>query len=419
MNCRCGTGPAIVPTFPVDVTLARAPLMPPSSESTKGSADAIRITPVETARDIRRFLNVPDLVYRNDPHWVPPLRMEVTKLLNRRKNPFFDHGEACFWLAWRDGRPVGRISAQINQLHLDIHKDATGHFGFLEAIDDQDVFDTLLATAESWLHAKGMRRAVGPYSLSLNDEAGVLVSGFDSPPMVMMAHSPAYYGARLEAAGYRKIKDLHAYRLAAKDLDPDVFGRLERATAKLRSEGRIEVRRIDMTRFDEEVRLALDIYNDAWKDNWGFLPVTEREAVTLIASVKPVIRPEHFIFALVDGKAQAILLGIPNINTAIADLGGRLLPFGWAKLLWRLKRVPVKSARVFLAGVRSAYRNSVVSGALMSLMLREIEKGFRETNIELIEFSWILEDNLASAAIARSGATLSKVYRVYAKDLRG
>lgn len=383
------------------------------------SPSDIRVTPVETARDVKRFLDVPHLVYGGDPHWVPPLRLEVTKLLNRRQNPFFEHGEACFWLAWRGDRPVGRISAQVNRLHLDIHKDATGHFGFFEAIDDQEIFDALLATAEAWLRDRGLRHAVGPYSLSLNDEAGVLVSGFDTPPMVMMAHSPAYYGGRIEAAGYRKIKDLHAYRLTVRDFDPSVLGRLERATARLRSEGRIAVRRIDMSRFDAEVRLALDVYNDAWKDNWGFLPVTEREAVTLIAAVKPVIRAEHFIFALIDGRAEAILIAIPNINEAIADLGGRLLPFGWVKLLWRLKRVPAKSARVFLAGVRSAYRDSVVSGALMSLTLREIEKGFRETGIELVEFSWILEGNLASAAIARYGAKLSKVYRVYVKDLGG
>ena len=381
------------------------------------SAEGIRVTPVLGVRDLKRFLDVTDRIYDGDPHWIPPLRTEVSKLLDRRKNPFFQRGEACFWLAWRGKRVVGRISAQVNRAHLDLHHDETGNFGFLEAIDDQAVFDALLATAEAWVRERGMRRIVGPYSLSLNDEAGVLVQGFESAPMVMMAHSPSYYARRLKAAGYHKIKDLYAYRLTLQDLDLVNLQRLQRATERLRSEGRIAVRCLDKSRFDDEMRLILDVYNDAWRDNWGFLPVTEREAQSLIAAVKPVIRPEQAIFALIDGKAEAILVGLPNINEFIADLGGRLLPLGWIKLLWRLKRSAPKSVRVFLAGVRQTYRGSIVSGALTSLMLLEIEKALRKTGVESVEFSWILEDNAASLAISRSGATLSKVYRVYAKDV--
>ncbi len=379
--------------------------------------DPIRITPVRGFLDRQRFLNVTDLIYRNDPHWIAPLRTEVSKLLSRRKNPFFERGEACFWLARQGGRVVGRISAQINHAHLDIHHDETGHFGFLEAIDDQAVFDALLATAEAWIRGRGMRRAVGPYSLSLNDEAGVLISGFDSPAMVMMAHAPPYYAIRLERAGYRKIKDLHAYRLDLRELDDATLQRVERATERLRSEGRLTVRSVDKDNFDAEIRQLLDVYNDAWQGNWGFLPVTEREALSIIAAVKPILKPDQAIFALIDGKPEAILVALPNINELMFDLRGRLFPFGWIKLLWRLKYTAPKSARVFLAGVRQIYRDSIVSGALMSLMLREIVKALRGAGVETVEFSWILEDNAASLAISRSGAVLSKVYRVYVKEL--
>ena len=175
-------------------------------------SEPIRVMEVHSRRDLREFMDLPERIYSNDPNWIAPLRMEVRKLLDRRRNPFFDHGDACFWLAWRGDTPVGRISGQINRLHLEMHGDATGNFGFLEAIDEPAVFQALLSTAEAWLKARGMTRSLGPYSLSINDEIGVLISGFEYPPVISMSHSPRYYGARLEAAGYAKAKDVHAFR---------------------------------------------------------------------------------------------------------------------------------------------------------------------------------------------------------------
>ena len=378
--------------------------------------ETLVVREARTRGDFRRFLDVPDLVYRNDPCWVPPLRSEVRKLLNRAKNPFFDHGEAFFWIAERAGVTVGRISAQINRLHLARYGDATGHFGFLEAIDDPEVFKALLGTAEEWLRARGMTRILGPYSLSINDEVCVLVAGFDTPPMVAMAHSPPYYGPRLEAEGYRKAKDLHAYVL-----DPRaVTGveRLERTTARIRAKGRVRTRQIDMKRFQEEMRLGIEIFNDAWADNWGFVPVTDREVSELIKSIAPVIRPEGVIFALVGDRPEGILVGLPNLNEAIADLGGRLLPFGWLKLLWRLRVRRLRSARVILMGVRKAHRNSTRSGALAAVLLGEALRVARSLGIERGELSWILEDNVWALTVAPcAGATLGKVYRVYEKVL--
>lgn len=380
--------------------------------------DAIRITEMRSRRDRRQFLAIPYALYRNDPHWVAPLQREVLKLIDPRRNPFFEHGEACFWIAWRGDTPVGRISAQINHLHLSIHKDSTGNFGFLEAIDDPMVFEALLDTAEAWLRKRGMSRVRGPYSLSINDEIGVLISGFDAPPVIGMAYTPRYYIERLEAAGYGKAKDVHALRF---DMDGDNIrevDRLERVTARLKADRRFRVRSIDMNRFEEEMRLAIEIYNDAWSDNWGFVPVTDGEVKHLIASIKPIIRPEYILLGEVDGKLEGIFISVPNLNEVIADLGGRLLPFGWAKLLWRLKMRPFKSGRVVLAGVRKVHRNSLVSPALLSWMLARTISTGRALGIDWLELSWVIEDNVRSMALCqRAGGRVYKTYRVYKKTL--
>ena len=237
------------------------------------------------------------------------------------RNPFFDHGEACFWLAWRDGVPVGRISAQINHRHLETHHDETGNFGLLEAINDQAVFAALQRIAENWLRERGMRRILGPYSLSMNDDIGVLVSGFDTPPMVGMPYTPPYYAERLAEEGYVKAKDLHALRVTIADIVNKHIVQLENVTARLRAEGRLGVRHLDPARFAEEMRLALDIYNEAWTQNWGFLPVTEREAKQIIDQLAPVLPPQGVVFALADGEPAAMVVALPNLNEIIADLG--------------------------------------------------------------------------------------------------
>ena len=369
-------------------------------------------------RDRNRFVELPYRLHRDNPNWVPPLRRDMHRLLDRRRNPFFDHGDACFWLAWRDGVPVGRISAQINRLHLETHHDETGNFGLLEAIDDQAVFAALQRTAEDWLRERGMRRILGPYSLSMNDDIGVLVSGFETPPMVGMPYTPPYYGQRLAAEGYDKAKDLHALRVTLADIVTRHLHQLERVTARLRAEGRIAVRPLDPARFAEEMRLALDIYNEAWTQNWGFLPVTEREAKQIIDQLAPVLPPQSVVFALADGEPAAMLVALPNLNEILADLDGRLFPINWLKLLWRLRFRKPRTARVMLTGVRQRYRRSALSMALVTLMLGEILDAARRANIEIVEFSWILEDNKPSLEGCHAiGAQLDKLYRIYAKAL--
>ncbi len=380
--------------------------------------DALEVREVRTRRDLRRFLDVPYLVYRGDPHWIAPLRQEVKKLLSRTKNPFFEHAEACYWIAERDGRPVGRISAQVNRLHLETHRDATGNFGFLEAIDDAAVFEALLATAADWLRARGMKCMLGPYSPSINDEIGVMVAGFGRPSVIGMAYSPRYYAARLEAAGFAKAKDVHALLFDMAGDDIREVDRLKRVTDRVNASGQFTIRPIDMRRFETEMRNAIDVYNDAWSENWGFVPVTEAEVKHLIASVRPIVDPKYVLLGEVDGELEAIFMTLLNLNEAIADLGGRLAPFGWAKLLWRLKRRPFKSGRVMLAGVRRRHRNSLLSPALLSQMLaRTIETG-RVSGVDWLELSWILEDNARSMALCRrAGGRIYKTYRIYEKPL--
>jgi hypothetical protein len=382
------------------------------------TSDSIEIIALRGAGDRRRFVDLPYRLHRGDPNWIPPLRRDARMLLDRRRNPFFDHGDAEFWLAWRGGEPVGRISAQINRLHLDTHRDETGNFGMLEAVDDPAVFGALLETAEAWLRQRGMRRVVGPYNLSMNDEVGVLVSGFDTPPMVGMPHAPAYYAQRLEGAGYAKAKDLHALRVTVAELLTDHLERVERVTAQLRAEGRLGQRFLDPARFAAEMRLALEIYNDAWTENWGFLPVGEREAKALIDQLAPILPPQGVIFGLADGEAAAMLVALPNLNELLADLDGRLFPLGWAKLLWRIRFQRPKAARIILAGVRQRYRGSAISMALVTLMLGTLLKVGKEHNVEMVEMSWILEDNKASLdGCVAIGARLAKLYRIYSKNL--
>jgi hypothetical protein len=378
----------------------------------------IRVTQVRSRRDLRQFLDLPQRIYANDPHWIAPLRQEVRKLVEPRRNPFFDHGEACFWIAWRGDIPVGRISAQINHLHLKVHRDATGHFGFLEAVDDPAVFEALLGAAETWLKARGMARVLGPQSLSMNDEIGVLISGFDRPPAVGMAYSPRYYARRLESTGYVKGKDLHALRFEMGDARNRAVPELERSAVRLNPDGRVRVRPVDMRRFKQEMRGAIAVYNDAWSGNWGFVPVTEREVEHLIAALRPVIRPAYILLGEIDGRLQGLFLALPDLNEAIAGLGGKLLPFGWAKLLWRLRVRPPKGARVMLAGVSPAFQNSALGASMLAWMLAEIIKGAHAWGTEEFELSWVLEDNARSMAFCqRAGGRIYKTYRLYEKIL--
>ncbi|MDA0652777.1 MAG: N-acetyltransferase [Proteobacteria bacterium] len=360
-------------------------------------------------------MRVPWAIYREDTHWVPPLLAERRDHLNPRKNPFFDDAEAKFWLARRGKEPVGRISAQVNHAHLKRHGDATGHFGFLEAEDNAETFQALLSTAEGWLREKGMRRATGPFSLSINDESGLLIDGFDTPPSVMMGHARPYYGDRVEEAGYKKAKDLICYRyMTDQDNSPRVATFLKRAK---KIEGLV-IRRLDMSRYQAELENIIDIFNDAWSDNWGFVPLSNAEVRHMGKMLRLLVRPQNFAIAEIGGEPVAMAFCLPNLNESIADLDGRLLPIGWAKLLWRVRVKTPKTSRMPLMGVRKKYQGGMTGAVLAYAVIDAVRKVQKPTGVKMAELSWILEDNLpARHVIEQFGGVAYKTYRIYERAL--
>ncbi len=376
----------------------------------------LRIIPVEDRRQLDQFIRVPWQIYRDDPNWVPPLVLERREHLNQRSNPYFKHAEAQLWLGLRDDRPVGRISAQVDQASLQRYGDATGHFGFLEAEDDAALFGALLDTAEDWLHARGMGRVRGPFSFSINDESGLLVQGLDRPPSLMMGHAKAYYAQHLEARGYAKAKDLIAYDY---DMARDPLPRSARSLVeRLTQDPQIVVRKLDKSRFAVELDAVLAVFNDAWSDNWGFVPLSAAEIAKLAKDLKPLIVADLVAIAEVGGEAVAFAIALPNLNEAIADLNGALLPFGWVKLLYRLKFGKIRSARMPLMGVRKRFHGTIQGAALAYAVIGGVQAALQRRGYTAGELSWILEDNLATRRIIEAtGAVPYKTYRVYEKAL--
>lgn len=374
---------------------------------------SLSIRPIAGKADLDRFIELPNTILGADPAWIPPLRIERRMHLTADTNPYFQHARWKGWIAWRGDRPVGRISAQIDALHLEQHADATGFFGMLDAEDRQETFAALIDTAERWLRGEGMARSRGPLSLSINDEVGLLVDGFDTPPVFMMGHARPYYATRLVQCGYHKAKDMLAYVVEPDFPAPKVMQRL---LAKAMQ--RIRVRPLDRSRFDEELALMRDLFNDAWADNWGFVPFTQAEFKDLGHTLRLLIAPELIQIAEVDGEAAAFIVALPNINEAIRDLGGRLLPLGWAKLLWRLKLRFPQSARVPLMGVRRRFHNTPLGPGLAFLVMDAARRHLVPRGVREVELSWILEDNAGMRNIIEAiGGRAYKRYRVYEKEL--
>ena len=379
------------------------------------TASDIAVTTVESKADLKQFLKVPWRIYADDPNWVPPLLMERLDHLNPKKNPFFALAEVAYWIAWRDGLPVGRISAQVNRAHLERHQDESGHFGFIEAVDDPLVFNALIETACGWLKARGMKRVLGPFSLSVNDESGLLVKGFETPPAVMMGHAKPYYGPRLEEQGFQKAKDLFAYHYDATNKIPE---HIQKLIAKAEQGQRFTIRSLDTRRYHEDLDSILDIFNDAWFDNWNFVPLSDAEVAYLAKNIRPLIDPKWVAIAEVAGEPAAMVVTLPNLNEAIADLDGSLLPFGWAKLLWRLKVTTTKTIRMPLMGVRRQYHGTALGAALAFSVIDAARRHLISRGVVSGELSWVLEDNRGVRRIIEGlGAYVYKVYRVYERAL--
>lgn len=359
------------------------------------------------------FIRLPGQLARDDPAWVEPLHFERRQFLAPRSNPFFEHAEARFWLAMRGRRPVGRISAQIDRLAPPgPDGEKVGFFGMLDAADT-DALSALLKTAEDWLSERQIRYVQGPFSLNINQTSGLLVDGFATRPYVMMDHHASWLGEAVAAAGYAKARDLHAYLM---DITAPLPARERRIAC--RDWPGLVVRSLDMRRYAAEIATVTDIFNDAWAGNWGFIPLTEAETRAMAKEMKPILDPGLVKIAEIDGRPVAFFVLLPNVNEAIDGLGGRLLPFGWARLLWRLKVSGVRTGRVPLMGVRRNMASSIVGKTLPLRMIYAIEDCARARDIREIELSWILEDNIAVQRVIESlGGWRSKTYRIYEKHL--
>ncbi|MDX2428158.1 MAG: hypothetical protein QNK22_05670 [Xanthomonadales bacterium] len=377
------------------------------------SGTKLEIREVSDRKGLGAFIRVPWRIYKDDPNWIPPLIAERKDALSS-KHPYFRHAKWRAWIAYRNGKPVGRISAQIDELHLKQHDTKTGFFGMIEALDDDEVFQALFQTAENWLRDEGMREVIGPFNLSINQDLGILIEGFDSPPYVMTGHSPAYYGAAIEHCGYRPAQDLLAYGLHGGTL---AIPRVMSALIK-RSGDRIKVRSLGSKSKRIELESMRDIFNDAWANNWNFTPFTPEE-FKLIGKELLLAAPKNFIqIAEVDGEDAAFIVLLPNINEAIADLDGHLLPFGWARLFWRLKVEFPRTARVALMGVRQKYQNTRFGPALAYMIINAVMEAGKAKGLERVEMSWILDHNHGVRNIIESvGGEITKRYRMYEKDL--
>ena len=383
----------------------------------------ITISPVQTRADRKRFVDFAWAVYKDDPAWIPPLKDEVHGLLNPKKNPWFGHGRAALFLASRDGKVVGRISAQVDDLVQEHMEAGLGQWGMFEALDG-DAAAALIATAEEWLRGQGMTKAMGPISISIWDEPGLLIKGFGQSPMVMMGHHLPTYAAWIEAAGYAKVKDLLTYEL---DITAPPEGVMKRLIDAGDKNPRIRIRNVDKSNFAIDSKIILDLLNDAWSANWGFVPLTEAEIAYAGKKLKPIIYEDLVRIAELDTGSEpgagfepvAFMMTIPDINELIRDLNGELFPFGFVKLLWRLRNPRTKRVRVPLMGVAKKLHGSRLAGQLAFMLIEHIRQAcVGKYGVTHGEFGWVLEDNQGMMSIAElPGAEINHVYRIYDKAL--
>lgn len=378
------------------------------------SAEPLSIAVIDDGAPRKDWFRVPYEVYAGDPAWIPPLLFQERQRISPRHNPFFTFGEAAFFVAYRDRRPIGRISAQVNRRYQQHYNSATGHFGFFDCIDDAEAAGALVDAAAAWLEVRGADRMEGPYSLSANEECGLLVDGFDSPAAILMNHARPYMGGLLARAGLVKVIDTLAFRMSPRSVGAEI-GQL---AAYARSASGLAIRKIDTSRFEDEVRLIMDIFNDAWSENWGFVPFSEAEITALIKELKPFYRASYGRIVTVDGEPAALMLAMPDINSLSREFGGRLLPFNWLKLAFRLWRESFGSIRIPLMGIRKKHRNPLIAIGILALLVSDFLDEMNNYDIDWIEFSWVLETNrpMISLATKAAGAPVKR-YRIYGKSL--
>lgn len=372
---------------------------------------ALEIRPVDGAKDLNRFVDFPWQIYKDDPHWVPPLKTDVRKLLTPGKHPFHDHAEVQPFLAWRDGKVVGRVVAHVNRAHNDFHEDKLGFFGFHDALPgDEEASQALFETVFEWLRERGRSHATGPFELSTNETCGLLVKGEPGPPVIMMPHNPPYYPDRYEAVGLTKAKDLVAFKVHQ---GPRIHRLFKYSEGILKRYG-LRLRPVNMKRYEEEIDLILDLYNRCWEKNWGFVPMTEAEVRHFASELRYGIDPDAVLFLEreSDDKTLGFILGLPDMNVGLKHADGKLFPFGLLKILWYKRKID--GLRVITLGVLPEERGKALDGLLIASLCRiGLEKGY-----DWAECGWVLEDNhnMVSPLTKWSGPPY-RTYRIYEKAL--
>jgi hypothetical protein len=375
----------------------------------------VSISPVRTRRELKRFVKVPFHLHRDQPQWVAPLVFERMEFLDRKKNPWFEHGEAEYFLAERGGEAVGRITAHLDRRWDEYQGGSDAMFGFFETANDPEVAAALLGAATGWARGKGRSRILGPMDFTTNDEIGILIEGYERRPMILEPWHPPHYRELIEAEGFGKAMDVQMWELQFGDLkegerfDPSIH---EAAEKGLREEG-IAIRNMRKREMADEVRRFMDVYNEAWGDNWGFVPITDAEVEFQAKNLKQVIAENWAFMAEKDGEVVGAALTLPDINQVMAKLDGRLLPFGWLKFL--LGKRKIDQCRVFALGVKHDYRHS---GVAAGLYLKHLEEAAVPGGITGGEMGWILETNgPMNRAMEGMGGTVVKKYRIYEKAL--
>ena len=368
----------------------------------------LEIHRVTSRRDMDRFVRLPWRIYQEDNHWVPPLMKDVRFKLDRTRHPFFEHAEMDLFLASRNKQVLGRIAAIVDHRYNEYHREQTGNFGMFECIEEYNVARSLFSTAEKWCQNQGMNRIRGPMNLSMNDECGCLLEGYDSDPVIMMPYNPGYYLQFLERYGFVKAKDLYAYLKN----DIGVPGRIEKLVERVKKKENLVVRPVNMKQLQRELEIIIDIYNDAWKVNWGFVPMTEKEMRLMARELKPIVEPELVLIAEVNGQPVGVSITVPDVNQVLKKLNGKLWPTGFFRFLFLKKKITGLRALVF--GMKKDYRRTAIS----TVLYYETEKAGARLGYRWCEMSWNLEDNtLINRFDEAVGGKLYKKYRIYEKEI--
>jgi len=364
---------------------------------------------LKSKKEIKKFIMFEWEIYKNNKNWVPPLIIDRLTQFNPNKNPFFEHSEVVPFIAIRDNKIVGRIAVILNNNHNKFHNEKTAFFGFFECINDQEVANALFDKVKNWAKEKGMNILRGPANFSSNDNWGLLIDAFNLPPVIMMPYNPPYYKDLIENYGFKKVKDIVAYKLNA---DTPIPERVRRINEYVQSRKEIVIRNLNMKKFENEIKIIKKIYNGAWEKNWGFVPMTDKEFEHLAKDLKPVAEPKLTFIAEVNGEPAGFSLCLPNFNEALIKINGRLFPCGLFKLLYYAKKI--KSGRLITLGVLEKFRKKGIEGVFYA---KTLEAG-RKLNYEWGELSWVLEDNmLMRRGIELMGAKVYKTYRLFDYNL--